>query len=243
MRKTLLGLAFGTLAAPAAFAQDYVQPVFWRPSGDLSVWYSYADQKVQETDHSPSGSGVGFSAQLNLPYYLFVEGKFQFNGEDQPSENVGQNTFVGTSLDEQARVGGGIQAYLPLIPTTIYAKADYMHYRFSSGDLVDQFGNVGRIYDNDDGAGYFAGFRTNGPWVQFYGEGGYLKLSDSHGQQFRGGVAFPLGHIIRRRANIELFAEYDWTRLHANHGNDDTFQNFLPGLMYDYQVGVRIPFY
>jgi len=244
MRKAFLGLVLGSVAAPAVvLAQDYAPPLFWRPSGDLDLWYSYADQKIQQTDHSPSGSGVGFSGQLNLPFYLFVEGKFQFNDEDHPYENSPAGTGYGMSLDEQVRTGGGVQAYVPLVPMTIYAKADYVHYRYSSPDLVDDFGNVGRFHDNDDGAGYFAGFRSNGRWLQVYGEGGYLKLSDTHGQQFRGGLALPLGHVIRHRANIELFAEYEWTRLHGNHGNDDAFNNFLPGLMYDYHVGIRMPFY
>jgi len=244
MRNVLLGLALGLVAVPSAVLAQDEPPGFWRASGDIDLWSSYADQKIRETDHSPDGGGVGIGGQLNLPFYTFIEGKYQYNDEDYPYQNSTQGTGYGNSLDEQARLGGGLQAYLPLVQATVYGKVDYVHYRFRSPLLENQYGDIYRAHDNDDGAGFFGGFRTNLPLlVQFYGEGGYLKLSKSRGPEFKGGVALPLGNMFRRRASIELFAEYEWTRLHANSGNTDTFDNFLPGLMYDYRFGVRVPFY
>lgn len=240
MRKARACLLAFIFAAPlSAFAQN----VYWQPSGNAGIWYSYADQKIESTDHSPSGGGIGFDGKFNLPFHLFIDGMFQFNDESYPYEEQTDGRFYGASLSEQSRIGGGLQFVPPGLPLNLFGKIEYVNYRFRSPLLQDQFGDVYREHDNDDGGGYFLGFRTLNPGPQIYGQGGYLDLSDSHGQEYKLGLAWPIGRIMRRRATVELFAEYDWTRLHANHGDDDTFENFLPGLMYDYHVGVRIPFY
>lgn len=245
MRKSLLCLASLALAVPAAAHAD--GPWLHSVPGDLSVYYSYAYQKVEQSTETPSGSGIGVNGEIGLPldlfpFLLFVDGMYQYNGEDHAefqttSATGGTTTFVGLGLSEQVRAGGGLQFALPTAPVLFYAKADYVHYRFDSPVFEDRFGNLFRgPHDNDDGAGYFGGFRARLPVVEIYGQGGYLNLADTDGQEFEGGFAIPLGPIMRRRASVQLFAEYQWTRLHER---DTRFHD----IFHDYRAGIRIPFY
>lgn len=229
MRKALACLLVGTLSAPVAV---FAQSIVWPTSGDLDIYYSHANQKVDQATHNPAGSGVGFSGQINLPFGLFVDGMYQYNGEDQAQFGVAD----GLGLQDQARVGGGLQWFVPRTPLTLYGKADYVHYRYESATFINYDGSTFSAHDNDDGAGYFLGFRTRLPGFELYGQGGYLHLADTRGQEYTAGVAVPLGRIIRRRALVQLFAEYDWTSLHERAGG-------YHDIFYDYRAGIRIPFY
>lgn len=243
MHKALVGMAAGMLAALTVPAVAAADPLFIPVSGDFNVYYSYARQKVEQATNNPDGSGIGIGGQLNLPLNLpigvFIDGLYQYNGENQaefsdPSQPG--NTVVGLGLQDQVRAGGGLQFIVPTTPLLLYGKAEYVHYRYESADYIDQFGNIFGFHDNDDGAGYFGGFRLINPRYEIYGQGGYLKLSDTEGPEYRAGIAVPLGRIIRRRAIVQLFAEYDWTRLHE-------LGTSFHDIFYDYRAGIRIPFY
>lgn len=242
MRKAMLMLVAVLSAAPTVVC---AQQLFWPVSGDFDVYYSYARQKVEQASNHPNGSGVGIGGQLNLPlglpFNVFVDGFYQYNGENtaqfQDTTGVNGGTVFGLGLADQLRAGGGLQTIIPGTPLLVYGKADYVHYRYESDDYFDPAsGDIYHYHDNDDGAGYFGGFKLIYPQFEVYGQGGYLNLSDTKGPEYRGGIAVPIGRIIRRRAVVQLFAEYDWTRLQER---GTSFHD----IFYDYRAGIRIPFF
>ncbi len=226
MRKLLFLLSLAPVVAVPVntFADGNPPP----GSGDFGVYYSYANQKLEGEPSNPSGSGVGIDAQWNLPYGLFTNASYQYNNEYAAPTDIYDGLRQKT---EQVRGGGGIQFPMPNQPLILYGKIDYVHYGFdySSGGI-----DYGR--DNNDGLGYSVGFKTWAGPVAFYLEGGYLDLSDSHGQEAIGGVSFPLGRGRVYRSPIEFFAEYHWSHLTTTSGGD------FSDIYYDYRAGLRVPF-
>jgi hypothetical protein len=224
MRKLLLLLSLGPAVVPAAGLAAGDPP----GSGDFGIYYSYANQKLEGEPSNPGGSGVGAEAQWNLPYNLFVNGLYQYNNEY--AEPVGIYAGLRQKTD-QVRAGGGIQFPMPNSPLTLYGRVDYVHYGF-------EYSSGGVIYprDNNDGMGYSAGFKTLAGPVALYLEGGYIDLSDSHGQEAAGGLSFPLGNGRVYRSPLEFFVEYRWTHLDAVNGGN------YSDIYYDYRAGLRMPF-
>lgn len=216
--------AAGVLVAPAgAFAAPYY------PNGDLGIYYDYSNQKIEQS-LKPSGSGVGIGGTLNLPYNLFLDGRYQYNNEHTSEYDDFFGHEPGVSLQaEQARLGGGIQFFVPQAPVTVYGKIDYVHYGFDGRQAGVDLGS-----DNDDGAGYFLGFRTRYPGLNVYAQGGWLELSDTHGQEYTAGVDFPVGRTWPRGVPVKLFAEFQWSKLNEEQGG-------YHDIYYDYRAGLRVP--
>jgi len=231
----LLGAAAfaGALIAPQAGRAD--TPV----DGTASLYYSYATQKIPGSTGNPGGSGVGIATQINIHRNFFIDGLYQYNNEHLPGADV--TTSFGTVSEpgaqiklDQVRAGGGVQYFVPQTPLTVYGKVDYVHYGYNLRSAGTDYGT-----DNDDGPGYFAGIKANGPLGgQLYAEGGYLDLSDSHGQEGFVGGSLPVGRFLSYHSHelpVQWYLEYRWSHLGLR-GLDGS------EIDYEYRTGLRLPF-
>jgi hypothetical protein len=225
--KKVLGLftMMSSAVALAAPATRYVDG--WMPrTGDFGLYYSYANQKFQGAPTNPGGSGVGVVLRKDLPNNLFVDALYESNVEHAAAFSQGGFDFPGVrSMNDQVRAGGGIQFFVPQQPLTLYGKVDYVHYGFHEKVGSEEF-----FANNDDGVGYFLGFRTTGPGLNVYAQGGQLELADTRGQEGSGGVSFPIGRVDAYGLPVNFFIEYRWTHLEEDNGAHDIYYNYHAGL-------------
>lgn len=218
---TRLAVAMGAAAMPALALAAPPLPF----TGSLSPYYTYQVQLPTDSTRHFSGSGAGVSGWMNLPYNLFLDGRYQWNNEFVPPQG-GFFGSPGAHLDQrQARLGGGIQFFVPYSPLTLYGKIDYVHYGATLRSGGVDYGHV-----NDDGTGYFGGLRLGQFGYRLYAEGGYVSLSDSDGPQALVGLDLPLGQ------RVKLFLEYQYNDFGFNDGSGQHLR------IDDYRVGLRLPF-